>query len=294
MLQKIRSLIKRMPFVESFLRTDTWANMRFRFLLRTSKRVNAPCTRFLRGPLQFEALLGPVLDMFLSDDKKQELKLIVAGCSIGSEPFTIASVLRSHSPEMEFKIHAFDIEEDIIQMAQTGIYPQEWVFNHKKITDEFVSSTFDKVEGKYKVKEEIARLVTFAVDDALDTTLKERIGQADILFAQNFLYHLPPKESRRALENLCTLLKPKSVLFLDGVDLEIRQSVTLSQGLLPLDFNIEAIHNDLRTTGMSTTDQSETRATAWPYFYWGLEPFSNEIDDWKRRYATVFIRDYSN
>lgn len=71
MLQKIRSLIKRMPFVESFLRTDTWANMRFRFLLRTSKRVNAPCTRFLRGPLQFEALLGPVLDMFLSDEKSK-------------------------------------------------------------------------------------------------------------------------------------------------------------------------------------------------------------------------------
>lgn len=79
-------------------------------------------------------------------------------------------------------------------------------------------------------------------------------------------------------------------MFIDGVDLDIRLSITVSQGLMPLDFNIRTIHNDLRTTGMSTTDQNETRATAWPSQYWGLEPFSDEIDDWKRRYATVFIR----
>lgn len=57
------------------------------------------------------------------------------------------------------------------------------------------------MENKYKIMEEIALHVTFAVDDALDTALKERIGQADILFAKNFLYHLPPKASIKALEN---------------------------------------------------------------------------------------------
>jgi len=80
--------------------------------------------------MQFESLLGPVLDMVLSDDKENKLNLIVAGCSIGSEPYTIASVLKTHRPELEFTIHAFDIEEDTIKMAQAGIYPRQWVLNH--------------------------------------------------------------------------------------------------------------------------------------------------------------------
>lgn len=283
-----------MPFVKSFLKTERWGRIRFRFLLRTTERVNAHSSAFLRGPMQLEALLGPVLDMLLSEDKEKNIKVIVAGCSSGSEPFTIASILKACRPNLNFHIHGFDIDTDMIKMAREGIYVRGQIFNHQKMTDEFVNSTFDKVEDRYRIKKKIARHVVFEIDDALDSTLERRIGNADILFAQNFLYHLPPKDSEKAINNLCTLLKTKSALFIDGVDLAIRQRVTSSQGLRPLDFKIEEIHNELRSVALSSGDYSNTRGTAWPYQYWGLEPFSNKSIDWKRRYATVFIRDKTN
>lgn len=292
MLQKFRSALKHMPFVESFLKTDAWATVRHKFLLRTTERVNSNCTTFLRGPLQLEALLGPVLDMLMADDKGKTIKFIVAGCSIGSEPFTIASILKSRRPELNFDIHGFDIEAITIDMARKRLFEARHIFNHQNMTDEFVKATFDKVEDKYRVKEEIADHIVFEIDDALDPTLRERMGQADILFAQNFLFHLPPKASKKALENICTLMKTKSALFVDGVDLSIRQSVTLDQGLTPLDFKIEEIHNEMRSVAVNSSgDYRDTAGSAWPYHYWGLEPFSNKTNDWKRRYATVFIRD---
>lgn len=291
MLRRIRSTLKRMPFVKSFLKTDIWTNTRYKLLLRRAERVNANCTAFLRGPMQLEALLGPVLDMLWSENKEAKIRFLVAGCSIGSEAFTIASVLRANFPDLLFDIHGFDIEANVIEMARTRIFEARHIFNHRKMTNEFVDLTFDKTEDKYRVKEEIARHVEFEIGDALDPTLKERIGQADILFAQNFLYHLPPNASREALENLCTLLKPSSALFIDGVDLDIRQSVTMAQGLTPLDFKIEEIHNELRTVAVSASgDYSDTRGAAWPFQYWGLEPFSDKTNGWKRRYSTVFFR----
>lgn len=292
MLQKILNTLKRLPLVAALLKTERWATMRYKFVLRTSKRVNANCTAFLRGPLQLEALLGPVLDMLLLENKDSKIKIIIAGCSIGSEAFTIASILKTRRPELSFDIHGFDIEANVIEMARERTFEARHIFNHLNMRDEFVKATFDIAKDRYRIKAEIARHIVFDIDDALDPTLNKRIGKADILFAQNFLYHLTPKESRVALENLCTLLKPKSALFVDGVDLDVRHSVTTALGLEPLDYKIEEIHNELRSIAVNASgDYSDTRGTAWPYQYWGLEPFSNMTNDWKRRYATVFIRD---
>jgi len=291
-LQRIRSTIKRLPFVGKFLKTDRWAKIRHKLLLRSTERTNSNCTAFLRCSMQLDVLLGPVLDMLLSDNKEKKIKFIVAGCSIGSESFTIASILKARRPDLMFDIHSFDIAENTIDMAREGIYERRHVFNHRNMTDEFVSYTFDKIGDKFKIKDEIASHVVFEIGNALDSALVERFGQADILFAQNFLYHLPPKESGEALENLCTLLKPKSALFIDGVDLDIRERVTSAQGLIPLDFKIEEIHNELRSVSVNSSgDYSETSGSGWPYQYWGLEPLSKETKDWKRRYATVFVRD---
>ena len=92
MLQKILNTLKRLPFVASLLKTERLASMRYKFLLRTSERVNANCTAFLRGPLQLEALLGPVLDMLLLENKDSKIKIIIAGCASASGAFPIGSI----------------------------------------------------------------------------------------------------------------------------------------------------------------------------------------------------------
>jgi len=71
MLKNIRKTLKTIPLVESFLKTDTWSNIKYKFLLQTTERVNVSCTRFLRGPMQLEALVGPVLDILPPEVKEK-------------------------------------------------------------------------------------------------------------------------------------------------------------------------------------------------------------------------------
>jgi hypothetical protein len=76
-------------------------------------------------------------------------------------------------------------------------------------------------------------------------------------------------------------MQSRAALFVDGMDLGLRRKLTRIHGLEPLDYRIEEIHNEAR----------RERGTAWPYEYWGLEPFSKSKRDWKRRYATIFLRE---
>ena len=64
------------------------------------------------------------------------------------------------------------------------------------------------------------------------------------------------------------------------MDLSLRHTLTLRMGLSPLEYKIEAIHAEAR----------RARGGGWPHIYWGLEPFSSARRDWKRRYATIFLK----
>ena len=152
----------------------------------------------------------------------------------------------------------------------------------KIISEPFIADTFtfDADKGVYRVKDGIRSRVSFALADALDAGLKSAVGGHDIVFAQNFIFHMKPGMARKAFNNICLIVNPGGAFFADGVDLDIRQELTRANGLTPMEFKIEEIHNEARLA----------RAIGWPYSYWGLEPFLSVKKDWKRRYSTIFLR----
>lgn len=231
-------------------------------------------------PSQFEALSGPVLDFLLSDRKDKTLRIIVLGCSNGAEAYTIASILKNRHPDFRFTIHAYDIDEGMINKAKGASYAPDEVFNNKVITSVFVKTTFDIEKNCYIIKQGIQEHVCFDVANALDPNLKEINGTSDIVYAQNFLVHMKPKIAIKAFKNICLLLNPKAALFIDGMDVGMRQKLTRVNKLVPLKYKIEKIHNEAR----------RARGVGWPYAYWGLEQFSTSQKRWQRRYSTVFLR----
>jgi len=279
----IRLLVKNIPLVNRLVKSRAWLSFRFRIGLLTAERQSAPYTRFLRSPSQFEALTGPVLDFLLADDAPKELKIVIAGCSNGAEAYSVASVLLNRRPDVAFTINAFDIDEKMIELAETASYERGHVFSNDKITTDFIEDTFYKENDRYVVKPEITKHVRLRVANALDPDLKKQIGTSDIVYAQNFLYHLKPKLGRIAYNNLCRLLKLRAALFIDGMDPWARLRLTRANRLEPLDYKIEQIHEEAKAqTG-----------GGWPYTYWALEPFSASRRNWKRRYSTIFLRDDS-
>ena len=268
------------PGATALRETMLFRRLRHRMSLLVDERTNSHFTGFLRLPTQFEALAGPVMSMLASRPAAPgRLAIAVLGCSNGAEAFTISSVLRRHHPALAFGIRGFDIDGTIVEQARRACYSSDEIYNNKIITDDFVEHTFDRVDGAYRVKAHIAERATFEVGDVLDRALADVVGPCDLVFAQNFLFHLKRDMARTALDNIARLMRSGSILFADGVDLDLRTAFVRKHGLVPVAFGIQRIHDEAR----------RARAIGWPNEYWGLEPFLTTRRDWKTRYATIFL-----
>ncbi len=279
---RLRGLIKRIPGVRPLLRSGyyiTLKSLRHRLVLRLGGRRNYLWTRFFRIPTQYAALSEVVVGKISPGLAGRPLQIVVVGCSNGAEPYSISSVLLRREPRIDFVIRAYDIDEGAIQQAREGRYTREEVFAKFTLAEGLVGQTFDVIGDTYRVRDQVAERVTFAVANALDADLLERVGPADIVFAQNFLYHLKPSVARQAFANLCRILRPTAALLVDGMDLDLKEELTRRHGLEPLDWRITEIHDETW----------QERGWAWPSIYWGQEPFSASRKDWKRRYATIFL-----
>jgi chemotaxis methyl-accepting protein methylase len=266
-----------LPF-ESLARSRWWQSMRFAMTQSNEDRSDKTFTRFMRVPTQFEALTDAVLPGVFAQQTSEPLRVVVMGCSNGAEAFSIASVLSTKHPSLDFAIDAFDLSDAMIAQAKSGRYPREQVDRLHPPTVDFVTSTFDADEEAYIVKPAIARRVSFGVADLFDTSVIQRIGTADIVFAQNVLINFPRARAREGFQQILRLLKPRAVLFIDGMDIDLREQLTRAAGLHPLDYKIREIHDDARVI----------RGDVWPWVYWGLEPFA-ERRNWRERYATIFL-----
>jgi len=278
--QSLAVLVKNIPGIHGIVTSDAWQSIRYRMTLAVDPRRNAHFTQFLRLPTQYEALAGPVMDFLLSDRIERPLKITVLGCSNGAEVYSIASVLHMSAPAVQIDIGGYDIVGEAIEKAKRAEYESQKIFNNNTITQAFVNETFTRKESLYNVKADIAANVHFDVGDVLDPALKEVAGASDIVYAQNVLVHLKPSMAIKAFRNIHSLLKPRAALFIDGMDLGMKVKLTRRYRLIPLEYEIEKIHNEAR----------KTRGYAWPYMYWGLEPYVTSRRNSVRRYATIFYK----
>ena len=139
--------------------------------------------------------------------------------------------------------------------------------------------TFDVVDGRYKVKPEIRQRVSFEQADLLSPELDKQFPPADIVFMQNVLFHMPPPMARQAFSAVLKLLKPGSVLFIEGMELDMRASLTQAAGLAPLGYKVKEIYNYSRR---------HIPARWWRY-YFGNEPYFEFAKNKLARYSTIFI-----
>ncbi len=277
-----RDRLKRSPAVGRILRTRAYQSLRHGLVLRSSERnPQQTFTQFIRLPTQYEALAGPVLDFLLGEEEGRPLTITVIGSANGAEPFSIASVLLGRRPDVPFRVRAYDNNAEMVDRARRGLYTPKEVRAHDGVTDSFISRTFRVAEGFLRIRDEVAALVEISSGDILDPAFPARVGTSDIVFAQNLLLNYRPKVARQVFRNVVALLNPRAALFLDGMDLGMRERLTRRHRLTPLQVWIREIHEEAR----------KIRGDAWSWCYWGLEPFDGRRRGWTRRYATIFVKE---
>jgi len=126
-------------------------------------------TAFFREPHHFEYLRDQVLKPLAADPSaSRRLRIWSAGCSTGEEPYSIAMTVLETLQDLrrwDIRILATDLDSDVLQRAQRGIYAADRV---RGLTPERVSRFFTQHQERnerdglyYQVVPELASLITF-------------------------------------------------------------------------------------------------------------------------------------
>jgi chemotaxis protein methyltransferase CheR len=270
----------------AYKRSQLWTLLRsFKhdLVVRFAKRENRVYTQFCRFPHQLRAVVERVVPTLRdrTDATAEPLNIIVFACCSGEEAFSLSYALRKHYPGLGYQIRGFDIVSDVIEKARSALFTHQEVRFGPFVTDEFVATVFQPTDaGQLRVKAEISAPISFAEGSLLDKPFMESLGKADMVFAQNVLFHLPRFQAREALRNIHGVLKTGGALFINGVDTDMRAEMTKRLGLTPLDYLVEEIHNDARVD----------RGYGWSGTYVGRKPFTRLGRDWLRKQGTIFYR----
>lgn len=266
--------------------------LRLKMLRRTAARSQGHTyTCFLRSPMQLQAITGPVLEYLIGPESRQGaaagvspsskvLEILAFACSNGAEAYTLASWLRSAVPSLAFHIQASDLHPEMVDKARAARYSVDEVEHSGDITLDFIEGTFDRSGGDgYIVKPHLRECVSFSQASLLSRELSRQFAPADIVVAQNVLFHLDPPTATLAFENLVGLLKPRSALLIEGMDLDLRLRLTRDHQLRPLAYRHREIYEHSRSHV----------ALEWWRHYYGAEPYSVLARDRVRRYSSIFL-----
>jgi chemotaxis protein methyltransferase CheR len=250
----------------------------------------------------------PELDLLLrlleQKARGSPLDVAVLACSKGAEVYSVSYAIRSSRPDLKVRLHALDIDRDILDFAEGAVYSLEPTNGSgapghdshgyegdvaaktsqgqktsifERMSSKEIEAMFESGGGLVKVKPQFREGIVWKIGDARDPNLVSVIGPQDILFANRFLCHMAPEEAEACLLNLARLVKPGGYVFVAGVDLGVRSKVARELNWKPVTELIGEIHEG---------DPSLRRG--WPLEYWGLEPLDQRQIDWKARYASVF------
>jgi chemotaxis protein methyltransferase CheR len=143
-------------------------------------------SEFFRDISVFEYFRRTVLPSLIQDKRRKKQKIIriwSAGCASGEETYSIALLLRDFlGPNLGnflIFVHGTDIDIECLEKAKTGLYSYEEV---KGVRKDFLSRYFVMDKGKYKVSEEIKRIVKFEKHDLISG---KPLGHFDVIVCRN-------------------------------------------------------------------------------------------------------------
>jgi SAM-dependent methyltransferase len=254
-------------------------------------------TFFLRNRAELELLRS----LLAQKPRGSRLDIAVIACSKGAEVYSFMWAIRSARPDLKVRLHAVDIAQEIVDFAAKGVYSLDSVAGTKpspddmptgdmtwkdqpvsssvfeRMTKEEIDAMFEVDGDQAKVRPSLKEGITWLQGDASDPRLITDLGPQDIVVGNRFLCHMDPPFAEECLRNFSRLVKPGGYLFVYGVDLDVRGRVAKDIGWRPITDMMKEVY-----------DGDVSLRSAWPFEYFGLEPFCDDRPDWKLRCASVF------
>lgn len=173
-------------------------------------------TEFFRNPEKFDSLKAEILPNLIQKAKEQRrpLRIWSAGCSNGSEAYTLAIIMDEYFKGQDYAILATDIDEKVMNFARVGEYR---VLEVKNINKAMLSKYFDEtvVGTKWKVKTEVKRNVKFTRNNLLEDTFAKGF---DLILCRNVVIYFTDEAKDILYKKFHDALGDSGVLFVGGTE----------------------------------------------------------------------------
>jgi len=169
-------------------------------------------TRFFRDTEAFEFLEKRVVSRIVEKATDgQEIRVWVAGCSTGEEPYSVAMLfdeaIKKSDKNLKLKVFGTDVDSEAIAEASAGQYTREVI---SEVSEERIDKYFNQVHGGYEVRAELRKLVVFAHHNMITDPPFSNI---DLITCRNVLIYFQHAAQKKVLAGFHFSLKRDAPIF---------------------------------------------------------------------------------
>ncbi|MFM9534647.1 protein-glutamate O-methyltransferase CheR [Lysinibacillus sp. IITD104] len=173
-------------------------------------RMTINVSEFYRNGKRWEVLQKKIFPKLLQTNKR--LKIWSAACSTGEEPYSLVMVLSQLVPLSQIQIIATDLDENVIQKAKLGVYPERSL---AEVPSDIKAKYFEQEGSFYRVKDEIKRCVTFKKHNLLNDAYD---GNYDLIVCRNVMIYFTEEAKDQIYNNFSKALRKDGVLFVGSTE----------------------------------------------------------------------------
>jgi two-component system, chemotaxis family, CheB/CheR fusion protein len=172
-----------------------------------------PVTGFFRDPKIYETICQSIFpELLKGKDYTSSLRIWVAGCATGEEPYSMAMCLSDYLGDKTagFKIQIFasDISDKSITKARSGIYSKKELGG---VDADHLLKYFTKENGGFHINKSIRDMCVFACHNFLKDP---PFAKMDFVSCRNVLIYMEPFLQKRALTTFHYALNENGYLLL--------------------------------------------------------------------------------
>jgi chemotaxis protein methyltransferase CheR len=168
-------------------------------------------SEFFRDMPHFKILQEKIIPPMLQNNLK--LNIWSAGCSNGSEIYSVAIILDKLSPYRTHRLLATDIDTNILNLAKAG-GPYK-AADIRNIPNDQVEKYFNTVEDAYWIKDSLRKRVTFQQQDL---TLDAFETGFDLIICRNVVIYFSDVMKKKLRNKFFDALKNNGMLFIGATE----------------------------------------------------------------------------
>lgn len=169
-------------------------------------------SQFYRNPDQWQNFENEIVP-YLIDKYKNDITIWSAACSTGDEPYTIAMILAKYLPFSKIKIYATDIDDDVLAIAQEGVYSDRSLVD---LPAEFKDKYFTKVDNNhFKISDDIRKCITFKKHNLLEDKYFDDIS---MIVCRNVVIYFTDEAKASVYDKFHSSLRDDGLLFIGSTE----------------------------------------------------------------------------